>query len=165
MFRSARDKGYETPTSIQAQAIPTILQGRDVLGGSQTGTGKTAAFTLPLLQKLAPAANAVGKHSISALVLTPTRELALQVEESIRMYGKHLHLKSMTIFGGVNVNAQVRTLKLGVDIVVATPGRFLDPDIQDHIDLSKVSFLILDEADRMLDMGFIRDIRKLIALL
>ncbi len=165
LLRAVRDKGYESPTSIQAQAIPTILQGRDVLGGSQTGTGKTAAFTLPLLQKLAPAALLPGRRPVRALVLTPTRELALQVEESIRTYGKHLPLKSTTIFGGVNINPQIRTLKAGVDIVVATPGRLLDHQDQRTIDLSKVEFLILDEADRMLDMGFIRDIRKILALL
>jgi len=165
LLRAVREKGYESPTSIQLQAIPTILQGRDVLGGSQTGTGKTAAFTLPLLQKLANAAPSAGKKPVRALVLTPTRELALQVEESIRDYGKHLKLTSTTIFGGVNVNPQIRILKAGVDIVVATPGRLLDHQDQRTIDLSKVEFLILDEADRMLDMGFIRDIRKILALL
>ncbi len=165
LLRAVREKGYESPTSIQAQAIPTILQGRDVLGGAQTGTGKTAAFTLPLLQKLFSAPQAPGKKPVRALVLTPTRELALQVEESIRMYGKHLPLTSTTIFGGVNVNPQIRTLKAGVDIVVATPGRLLDHVEQRTIDLSRVEFLILDEADRMLDMGFIRDIRKILALL
>jgi ATP-dependent RNA helicase RhlE len=165
LLRAVREKGYESPTSIQAQAIPTILQGRDVLGGAQTGTGKTAAFTLPLLQKLFSAPQAPGKKPVRALVLTPTRELALQVEESIRMYGKHLPLTSTTIFGGVNVNPQIRTLKAGVDIVVATPGRLLDHQDQGTINLSKVEFLILDEADRMLDMGFIRDIRKILALL
>ena len=165
LLRAVREKGYESPTSIQSQAIPTILQGRDVLGGSQTGTGKTAAFTLPLLQKLANAAPILGKKPVRALVLTPTRELALQVEESIRMYGKHLKLTSTTIFGGVNINPQIRTLKAGVDIVVATPGRLLDHQDQGTISLSKVEFLILDEADRMLDMGFIRDIRKILAML
>jgi len=165
LLRAVREKGYESPTSIQAQAIPTILQGRDVLGGAQTGTGKTAAFTLPLLQKLFSAPQAPGKKPVRALVLTPTRELALQVEESIRMYGKYLPLSSTTIFGGVNVNPQIRTLKAGVDIVVATPGRLLDHVEQRTIDLSRVEFLILDEADRMLDMGFIRDIRKILALL
>ena len=165
LLRAVREKGYESPTSIQAQAIPTILQGRDVLGGSQTGTGKTAAFTLPLLQKLAPAAALPGRRPVRALVLTPTRELALQVEESIRMYGKYVPLKSTTIFGGVNINPQIRTLKAGVDIIVATPGRLLDHQEQRTVDLSKVEFLILDEADRMLDMGFIRDIRKILALL
>ncbi|MEI8095978.1 MAG: DEAD/DEAH box helicase [Spirochaetales bacterium] len=165
LLKAVADKGYDTPTSIQLQAIPVILAGRDVLGGSQTGTGKTAAFTLPLLQRLRGMMRNPAKPVIRALVLTPTRELALQVEESIRHYGANVHFKSMTIFGGVNVNAQVRTLKSGVDIIVATPGRFLDPDIQQHLDLKNVEFLILDEADRMLDMGFIRDIRKVIALL
>jgi len=169
LLRAVREKGYESPTSIQSQAIPTILQGRDVLGGSQTGTGKTAAFTLPLLQKLSSqepnAARVTGKKPVRALVLTPTRELALQVEESIRLYGKFLPLSSTTIFGGVNINPQIRILKSGVDIVVATPGRLLDHVEQRTIDLSKVEFLILDEADRMLDMGFIRDIRKVLALL
>jgi ATP-dependent RNA helicase RhlE len=164
LLRAVREKGYEVPTSIQAQAIPTILQGRDVLGGSQTGTGKTAAFTLPLLQRLSQNIPA-GRKPVRALVLTPTRELALQVEESVRDYGKHLKLTSTTIFGGVNVNPQIRTLKAGVDIVVATPGRLLDHHEQGTINFSKVEFLILDEADRMLDMGFIRDIRKILALL
>jgi len=166
LLRAVREKGYESPTSIQAQAIPTILQGRDVLGGSQTGTGKTAAFTLPLLQKLAAANTGAGSRPVlRALVLTPTRELALQVEESVRDYGKHLRLKSTTIFGGVNANPQIRTLRAGVDIVVATPGRLLDHRQQGNIDFSKIEFLILDEADRMLDMGFIRDIRKILAML
>ena len=164
LLRAVGEKGYEVPTSIQAQAIPTILQGRDVLGGSQTGTGKTAAFTLPLLQRLSKTVPG-GKKPVRALVLTPTRELALQVEESVRQYGKYLKLTSTTIFGGVNVNPQIRTLRAGVDIVVATPGRLLDHHEQRTIDLSKVEFLILDEADRMLDMGFIRDIRKILALL
>jgi len=165
LLRAVREKGYESPTSIQAQAIPTILQGRDVLGGSQTGTGKTAAFTLPLLQRLTQTVPTGGRKPVRALVLTPTRELALQVEESIRLYGKYLKLSSTTIFGGVNVNPQIRTLRAGVDIVVATPGRLLDHHEQKTIDLNKVEFLILDEADRMLDMGFIRDIRKILALL
>ncbi|HTH14423.1 MAG TPA: DEAD/DEAH box helicase, partial [Spirochaetia bacterium] len=134
----------------------------------QTGTGKTAGFVLPILQLLAPQANASAspaRHPLRALILTPTRELAMQVEESVRVYGKYLNLKSTVIFGGVNVNPQIRTLKAGVDIVVATPGRLLDHQDQGTIDLSKVEFLILDEADRMLDMGFIRDIRKVLALL
>jgi ATP-dependent RNA helicase RhlE len=164
-LRAVREKGYESPTSIQSQAIPTILQGRDVLGGSQTGTGKTAAFTLPLLQKLASSSQGAGRRPVRALVLTPTRELALQVEESIRLYGKYMNLQSTTIFGGVNINPQIRTLKAGVDIVVATPGRLLDHHSQGTVNLSHVEFFILDEADRMLDMGFIRDIRKVLALL
>ena len=133
LLRAVREKGYESPTSIQSQAIPTILQGRDVLGGSQTGTGKTAAFTLPLLQKLAQASPGTGRRPVRALILTPTRELALQVEESIRLYGKYMRFQSTTIFGGVNINPQIRTLKAGVDIVVATPGRLLDHQSQGTI--------------------------------
>ncbi|MDH3399814.1 MAG: DEAD/DEAH box helicase [Chromatiales bacterium] len=168
MLRAVSEEGYTVPTPVQKQAIPYILQGRDVLAGAQTGTGKTAAFTLPLLQRLStgPAPEKVkGRKPIRALVLTPTRELASQVEESVRTYGKYLSLTSAVIFGGVNINPQFSMLRRGVDILVATPGRLLDHLGQGSLDLSSVETLILDEADRMLDMGFIRDIRRVIAVL
>jgi ATP-dependent RNA helicase RhlE len=168
MLRAVSEEGYTVPTPVQKQAIPYILQGRDVLAGAQTGTGKTAAFTLPLLQRLStgPAPEKVkGRKPIRALVLTPTRELASQVEESVRIYGKYLSLTSAVIFGGVNINPQFSMLRKGVDILVATPGRLLDHLGQGSLDLSSVETLILDEADRMLDMGFIRDIRRVIAVL
>jgi ATP-dependent RNA helicase RhlE len=161
------EHGYDTPTPIQAQAIPVVLEGHDLLGGAQTGTGKTAAFTLPMLHKLTmsrSATNKFGGTGIRALVLTPTRELAAQVEESVRTYGKYLQLESTVIFGGVGMNPQISKLKKGVDILVATPGRLLDLQQQGMLDLSQVQILILDEADRMLDMGFIHDVKKILAL-
>ena len=168
LLRAVREQGYETPTPIQLQAIPLVLQGRDLMARAQTGTGKTAGFTLPLLQKLAPHANtsaSPARHAIRALILTPTRELALQVEESVRTYGKHIPLRSTTIFGGVNINPQTKALRAGCEIVVATPGRLLDHQGQGNLNFSQLEVLILDEADRMLDMGFIRDIQKILALL
>ncbi len=165
ILRAVADKGYSEPTPIQRQAIPVILEGRDMLAGAQTGTGKTAGFTLPLLQRLSAASLSAGRRPIRALILTPTRELAAQVEESVRTYGKHLPLKSTVVFGGVGINPQIETLRRGVDILVATPGRLLDHIGQKTVDLSQVEILVLDEADRMLDMGFIRDIRKILALL
>ncbi len=168
LVRAVADEGYTSPTPVQAQAIPVILEGRDVLAGAQTGTGKTAGFTLPLLQRLASRASASpspARHPIRALVLTPTRELAAQVEESIRTYGKHLHLKTTLVYGGVGINPQIDALRRGVDILVATPGRLLDHAGQKTVDLRHVEILVLDEADRMLDMGFIRDIRRILALL
>ena len=156
-------KGYTTPTPIQTQSIPPILAGRDLLGGSQTGTGKTAAFTLPMLQRLASGKSR--PRSPRGLVLTPTRELAAQVGESVATYGKGLHLSSAVIFGGVGINPQIERLRRGVDILVATPGRLLDHVGQGTIDLSQVEIFVLDEADRMLDMGFIHDIRKVLKLL
>ena len=167
ILKAVREQGYETPTPIQAQAIPAVLAGQDLLAGAQTGTGKTAAFTLPLLHKLTmsrSATNRFGVFGIRALVLTPTRELAAQVEESVRQYGKHLQLKSAVIFGGVGMAAQIKALKQGVDILVATPGRLLDLQQQGFLDLSTVQILVLDEADRMLDMGFIHDVKKVLAL-
>ena len=167
ILKAVHEQGYETPTPIQAQAIPAVLDGHDLLGGAQTGTGKTAAFTLPLLHKLtlsAPARNKFGGLGIRALILTPTRELAAQVEESIRTYGKYLELKSTVIFGGVGMNPQINKLKSGVDILVATPGRLLDLQQQGMLDLSTVQMLVLDEADRMLDMGFLPDVKKILAL-
>ncbi len=165
LLRAVAEEGYSKPTPIQSQAIPIILEGRDVLAGAQTGTGKTAGFTLPTLQRLS-AAKPTGKYRpVRALVLTPTRELAAQVAENIETYGKYLPLKSTVVFGGVSIGPQISRLRKGVDILIATPGRLLDHVSQNTVDLSRVEILILDEADRMLDMGFIRDIRKLIALL
>ena len=163
ILRSIADQGYETPTPIQAQAIPVVLSGRDLMACAQTGTGKTAGFTLPILNRLT-ANPSVGKRKIRVLILTPTRELAAQVEESVRTYGAHLPLKSLVIFGGVGMNPQITALRNGVDILVATPGRLLDHAQQRNVDLSAVEVLVLDEADRMLDMGFIHDIKKVIAL-
>jgi len=165
---AVREQGYENPTPIQAEAIPAVLEGHDLLAGAQTGTGKTAAFTLPMLHRLSESAQPTprGKaRPVRALVLTPTRELAAQVEESVRAYGKHLKLKSAVIFGGVGMNPQVEALRKGVDILVATPGRLLDLADQGHLDLSHVEILVLDEADRMLDMGFIHDVKKVLKLL
>ncbi|MFA6014517.1 MAG: DEAD/DEAH box helicase [Gallionellaceae bacterium] len=164
IVRAVTERGYTEPTPIQAQAIPVILKGSDLLGGAQTGTGKTAGFTLPLLHRLM-AKPVAGKAFIRALVLTPTRELAAQVEESVREYGKYLPLRSMMMFGGVNINPQIKQLNGRVDILVATPGRLLDHLQQKTVDLSHVEILVLDEADRMLDMGFIRDIKKILAIL
>jgi ATP-dependent RNA helicase RhlE len=166
LLRAVSEKGYSVPTPIQLQAIPPVLEGRDIMGGAQTGTGKTAGFTLPLLQRLmSTGVPAKGRRPVRALVLTPTRELAAQVYESVVVYGKHLPLRSTVIYGGVSINPQKQKLIKGVDILVATPGRLLDHVGQRSVDLSKVDILVLDEADRMLDMGFIRDIRKVIALL
>ncbi|MBO9516350.1 MAG: DEAD/DEAH box helicase [Variovorax sp.] len=167
ILKAVHEQGYETPTPIQAQAIPLVLEGHDLLGGAQTGTGKTAAFTLPLLHRLSmtrSATNKFGGTGVRALVLTPTRELAAQVEESVRAYGKYLQLSSTVIFGGVGMNPQIDRLKRGVDVLVATPGRLLDLQQQGMLDLSTVQVLVLDEADRMLDMGFIHDVRKVLAL-
>ncbi len=167
LFKAVQEKGYITPTPIQQQAIPAVLAGEDLLAGAQTGTGKTAAFVLPILHKLAmsrSATNKFGGIGIRALVLTPTRELAAQVEESVKDYGKHLQLTSTVVFGGVGINPQINKLKRGVDILVATPGRLLDLAGQGMLDLSHVQMFVLDEADRMLDMGFIHDIRKVLQM-
>ncbi len=168
LLKAIQETGYETPTPIQAQAIPAVLAGGDLLAGAQTGTGKTAGFTLPLLHMMAakaPAATGQTKRVVRALILTPTRELAAQVEESVRVYGKYLPLRSMVMFGGVGMNPQIDALRRGVDILVATPGRLLDHHQQGTLDLSHVEFFILDEADRMLDMGFIHDIKRVLAVL
>jgi len=166
LLRAVSEKGYSAPTPIQKQAIPPVLEGRDIMGGAQTGTGKTAGFTLPLLQRLMSSEKPVnGRRPVRALVLTPTRELAAQVYESVVVYGKYLPLRSTVIYGGVSINPQKQKLIKGVDILVATPGRLLDHVGQRSVDLSKVDILVLDEADRMLDMGFIRDIRKVLALI
>ena len=167
IIKAVLEQGYETPTPIQAQAIPAVLDGHDLLGGAQTGTGKTAAFVLPMLHKLsqneAPR-NKFGGIGIRALVLTPTRELAAQVEEAVQTYGKYVELSSTVIFGGVGMNPQISRVKKGVDILVATPGRLLDLLQQGVLDLSQVQILVLDEADRMLDMGFIHDVKKVLAV-
>ena len=163
LLRAVEEQGYKTATPIQQQAIPQILEGRDVLAGAQTGTGKTAGFTLPMLQRLQY--GTANRRRVRALVLTPTRELATQVAESVRCYGQHLPFRAAVIYGGVSINTQIAKLRKGVDIVVATPGRLLDHLRQGTIDLSAIECLVLDEADRMLDMGFIRDIRKIIKVL
>ncbi len=165
ILRAISEQGYSEPTPVQKQAIPIILEKKDVLAGAQTGTGKTAGFTLPLLERLSQRPAPKGKHPVRALILTPTRELAAQVQESVATYGKYLPFKSTVIFGGVGIKPQIATLRRGVDIVVATPGRLLDLAEQKAIDLSRVECLILDEADRMLDMGFIHDIKKVLAML
>ena len=171
IVRAVTEHGYTVPTPIQTQAIPAVLAGGDLLAGAQTGTGKTAGFTLPILHRLSTDANGsaitsnTSTRPIRALILTPTRELAAQVEESVRVYGKYTKLNSAVIFGGVGINPQIKQLKHGVDILVATPGRLLDHMGQGTVNLSKVEILILDEADRMLDMGFIRDIKKVLAVL
>jgi ATP-dependent RNA helicase RhlE len=165
LLRAVHEQGYNEPTPIQTQAIPLILEGRDLMGGAQTGTGKTAGFTLPLLQQLNSRPVDRNQKAVRALVITPTRELAAQVEQSVKTYGRYLPLKSAVIFGGVKINPQITKLRQGVDVLVATPGRLLDHARQKTVDLSKVEILVLDEADRMLDMGFIHDIRKILALL
>ena len=166
LLRAIAEAGYTTPTPIQTQAIPLVLKGGDLLAAAQTGTGKTAGFTLPILQLLTEKPLALQKPGRPrCLIMTPTRELTAQVEESVQTYGKHLKLKSMVMFGGVNINPQISALRKNVDILVATPGRLLDHVGQKTLDLSGVEILVLDEADRMLDMGFIRDIRKVLALL
>ena len=167
ILKAVHEQGYDTPTPIQAQAIPAVLAGYDLLAGAQTGTGKTAAFTLPLLHRLSLSSapkSKFGNKGVRALVLTPTRELAAQVEESVRQYGKYLDLNSTVVFGGVGMNPQIDRIKRGVDVLVATPGRLLDLQQQGFLDLSTVEVLVLDEADRMLDMGFIHDVKKILAL-
>lgn len=169
IIRAVTERGYTEPTPIQMQAIPAVLSGSDLLAGAQTGTGKTASFTLPLLHRLSSDKNVFGTSGgyppIRALILTPTRELAVQVESSVRDYGKYLKLNTMAMFGGVSINSQKRLLKGRVDILVATPGRLLDHVQQGTVNLSHIEILVLDEADRMLDMGFIRDIRRILSLL
>ncbi len=165
LLRAVREQGYTEPTPIQRKAIPLILQGEDVLAAAQTGTGKTAVFTLPLLQRLSANPLHHQRRPVRVLILTPTRELAAQVGASVETYGRYLPLKVAVIFGGVKINPQIDQLRRGVDILVATPGRLLDHVGQGTVDLSQVEILVLDEADRMLDMGFIHDIRKLLALL
>src|SRR6202795_2287712 len=168
LLRAVAEAGYTTPTPIQAQAIPTILQGLDIMGGAQTGTGKTAVFALPILQKLLPLANsspAPARHPVRALILTPTRELAIQVEESVKTYAKYTGLRSTVVFGGVDIKQQLPIVRAGIEILVATPGRLLDHIEQKSLNLGQVEIFVLDEADRMLDMGFIPDIKRIMALL
>jgi len=168
LLKAVAEQGYTEPTPIQSQAIPLVLAGRDVLGGAQTGTGKTAGFTLPLLQRFAKHANSSAspaRHPVRALILTPTRELAAQVEESVRTYGKHIALRSAVVFGGIDIKPQIAELRRGVEFLVATPGRLLDHVQQKTVNLQQVEAFVLDEADRMLDMGFIPDVRRIIALL
>lgn len=168
LLQAVLETGYTIPTPIQIKAIPLAMQGIDLMAGAQTGTGKTAAFGLPLLQKLLPFANSStspAKHPIRALILTPTRELAIQVEESIKVYAKHTGLRSLVVFGGVDIKTQTPHLKTGIEVLVATPGRLLDHVEQKTLSLNQVQMLVLDEADRMLDMGFMPDLKRILALL
>lgn len=166
ILRAVEEQGYSQPTPIQTQAIPVVLAGRDLMASAQTGTGKTAGFTLPLLQLLTSSnPHAKGRRPVRALILTPTRELAAQVGENVRDYSKHLNIRSLVVFGGVSINPQMMKLRGGVDVLVATPGRLLDLEHQNAVDLSHVEILVLDEADRMLDMGFIHDIRRVLSKL
>ena len=165
LLRAVSEQGYTEPTAIQKQAIPVILDGRDIMAGAQTGTGKTAGFTLPLLQRLGKDRPVNGGRAVRALVLVPTRELAAQVGASIETYGRHLPHRASVIFGGVKINPQISRLRQGVDVLVATPGRLLDHMQRGTVDLSQVEILVLDEADRMLDMGFIHDIRRVLKAL
>jgi len=166
ILRAVEEQGYRQPTPIQQQAIPAVLQGRDLMASAQTGTGKTAGFTLPLLQLLSQKEpHAKGRRPVRALILTPTRELAAQVGENVREYSQYLNIRSLVVFGGVSINPQMMKLRSGVDVLVATPGRLLDLEHQNAVSLDKVEILVLDEADRMLDMGFIHDIRRVLAKL
>jgi ATP-dependent RNA helicase RhlE len=165
ILKAIEDEGYTNPTPVQEKAIPPILEGRDMLAGAQTGTGKTAGFTLPILELLSKKPHSKGKPLLRVLILTPTRELAAQVGESVKTYGKYLPFKSAVIFGGVGIQPQIQTLRAGIDILVATPGRLLDHVSQGTIDLKHIDTFVLDEADRMLDMGFIKDIRRVISIL
>ena len=168
ILRAIADQGYTEPTPIQAQAIPLILEGKDIMGAAQTGTGKTAGFTLPMLSRLQPGASASAspaRHPIRSLILVPTRELAVQVYESVKTYSKYLPLRCAVVYGGMDMQPQTKDLRAGVEILVATPGRLLDHIQQKTMSLSKVEILILDEADRMLDMGFLPDIKRILALL
>ncbi|MDD2833278.1 MAG: DEAD/DEAH box helicase [Methylotenera sp.] len=168
LLKALSESGYTSPTPIQAQAIPVALAGGDIMAGAQTGTGKTAAFALPLLQKLLPLASSStspAKHPVRALILTPTRELAIQVEESVKTYAKHTQLRSLVVYGGVDIKTQTPHLKTGIEVLVATPGRLLDHIEQKTLQLNQVQMLVLDEADRMLDMGFMPDLKRILALL
>src|SRR5688500_12739519 len=165
IFKAIQEAGYTEPTPIQAAAIPLVLKGHDLIGIAQTGTGKTAAFTLPMLAKLAEVLGDGQRRGTRALVLAPTRELVVQIEENIRAYAKHLPLRIATVFGGVGERPQIQALKSGADVVIATPGRLMDLMEQRHANFSGLSFLVLDEADRMLDMGFIPSIRKIVKAL
>ncbi len=166
ILKALKDENYTEPTSIQAEAIPFVLDKDDVLGSAQTGTGKTAAFAIPIIQHVMhDTKDLKGKRKILALIVTPTRELAIQIDESFKTYGKYTKVRSAVIFGGVPQNPQIRTLKQGVDVLVATPGRLLDLKAQGLISFQDIKYFVLDEADRMLDMGFIHDINKLLVML
>ena len=168
LIKMVAEEGYETPTPVQAAAIPLVLEGRDVLAAAQTGTGKTAAFVLPILDRLRAHANtsfSPARHPVRVLILVPTRELAMQVDESVRTYGRTVPLRSAVVYGGIPMDPQIKALRAGVEILVATPGRLLDLVGQKVANLGQVEILVLDEADRMLDMGFLPDIQKIIALL
>jgi len=165
ILRALKEEGYSTPTPIQAQAIPIVLKGADLLGCAQTGTGKTAAFTLPIIQRLLSNRPQGVRRTVKGLIVTPTRELAIQIGESFNAYARHTNLKCTVIFGGVGQSPQVSALRNGVDVVIATPGRLLDLMNQKHLSLQDVEYFVLDEADRMLDMGFIHDVKKLLAVL
>ncbi|MDD3603237.1 MAG: DEAD/DEAH box helicase, partial [Sulfurovum sp.] len=165
LLKAIKEQGYTMPTPIQQQAIPVVIQKKDVLAAAQTGTGKTAGFTLPLLERLSQNHPNINKYQIRALILTPTRELAAQVAQSIKVYGKYMPYTSAVVFGGIGINPQLAAIRKGVDIVIATPGRLLDIVGQKGIDFSRLECLVLDEADRMLDMGFIHDIKKLMKLM
>ncbi|WP_195987335.1 DEAD/DEAH box helicase [Clostridium sp. D53t1_180928_C8] len=165
ILRAVEEAGYEQPTEIQENSIPVVLKGKDILGCAQTGTGKTAAFAIPILQNIAREKEKNSERNIKALIVAPTRELAIQIEENFAMYSKYLDIKDTVIFGGVNQSSQVRKIKSGVDVLVATPGRLLDLSNQKHVDLKSVKYFVLDEADRMLDMGMIHDVKKIISRL
>ena len=165
ILKALEESGYEKPTEIQKKSIPVVLKGKDILGCAQTGTGKTAAFAIPILQNIAADKEKDNNRSIKALIVAPTRELAIQIEESFAAYSKYLDVKDTVIFGGVNQSSQVRKIKAGVDILVATPGRLLDLSNQKHVDLKNIKYFVLDEADRMLDMGMIHDVKKIISRL
>ena len=166
ILRAVAEQGYREPTPIQQQAIPAVLEGRDLMASAQTGTGKTAGFTLPLLQHLiSREPHAKGRRPVRALILTPTRELAAQIGENVRDYSKYLNIRSLVVFGGVSINPQMMKLRGGVDVLVATPGRLLDLEHQNAVKLDQIEILVLDEADRMLDMGFIHDIRRVLTKL
>src|SRR6202142_427503 len=162
ILKAVQEAGYTEPTPVQSAAIPQILAGHDLIGIAQTGTGKTAAFVLPILAKLAPLSHNGGPRRIRALIVAPTRELVAQIEENVRAYGKHLSLRAATIYGGVSERPQIEALRSGVDLLVATPGRLLDLMGRRLCDFSRLSFLVLDEAERMLDMGFLPDIRRIV---
>lgn len=165
ILKAVEEAGYEKPTEIQENSIPIVLKGKDILGCAQTGTGKTAAFAIPILQNIVADKEKNNERNIKALIVAPTRELAIQIEENFAMYSKYLDIKDTVIFGGVNQSSQVRRIKAGVDVLVATPGRLLDLSNQKHVDLKNVKYFVLDEADRMLDMGMIHDVKKIISRL
>lgn len=165
ILRAVEEAGYEQPKEIQENSIPVVLKGKDILGCAQTGTGKTAAFAIPILQNIVRDKEKNDERNIKALIVAPTRELAIQIEENFAMYSKYLDIKDTVIFGGVNQSSQVRKIKAGVDVLIATPGRLLDLSNQKHVDLKNVKYFVLDEADRMLDMGMIHDVKKIISRL